>query len=70
LVAVIDPPETAPGYEIQVSTTDDFTDPLSVDVTNPGTAIFRLESDKIFTRARVLLKPEKVSAFGEIAESQ
>jgi len=70
LVTVIDPPETAPGYEIQVSTTDDFTDPLSVDVTNPGTAIFRLESDKIFTRARVLLEPEKVSAFGGIAESQ
>ena len=70
LVKIIDPPETAPGYEIQVSTKPDFTDPLSVDVSNPGTAIFRLQSDKIYTRARVLLEPEKVSAFGSVAESQ
>ena len=69
LVRVIDPPETAPGYEIQISTNENFLDPLSVDVANPGTAIFRLESDKIYSRARVLLDPEKVSAFGEIAES-
>jgi len=68
-VKIIDPPETAPGYEIQVSTNADFTDPLSVDVSNPGTAVFRLESDKIFSRARVLLEPEKVSEFGETAES-
>lgn len=68
-VKIIDPPETAPGYEIQVSTNADFTDPLSVDVSNPGTAIFRLESDKIYSRARVLLDPEKVSEFGETAES-
>ncbi len=70
LVSVIDPPETAPGYEIQISTKADFTDPLSVDVANPGTAIFRLETDKIYTRARVLLEPELVSAFGAVAESQ
>jgi len=69
LVKIIDPPEAAPGYEIQVSTNAEFTDPLSVDVSNPGTAIFRLESDKIFSRARVLLDPEKVSEFGETAES-
>ncbi len=69
LIRIIDPPETAPGYEIQVSTNAEFTDPLSIDISNPGTAIFRLESDKIFARARVLLEPEKVSAFGAIAES-
>lgn len=69
LVKIIDPPETAPGYEIQVSRNAEFTDPLSVDVDNPGTAIFRLESDKIFSRARVLIEPEKVSAFGGTAES-
>ena len=69
LVKVIDPPETSPGYEIQISRTEDFSDPLSVDIENPGTAIFRLESDKIFTRARVLLDPSSVSAFGDISES-
>jgi len=69
LVKIIDPPETSPGYEIQVSRTADFSDPLSVDIANPGTAIFRLESDKIFARARVLIEPEKVSAFGDVSES-
>jgi len=69
IVKIIDPPESAPGYEIQVSTNADFTDPLSVDVSNPGTAVFRLESDKIYSRARVLLEPEKVSQFGETSES-
>ena len=69
IVSVIDPPETAPGYEIQVSTDADFTDPLSVDASNPGTAIFKLKSDKVFSRARVLLEPEKVSVFGATAES-
>lgn len=69
LVKVIDPPETSPGYEIQISRTADFSDPLSVDIANPGTAIFRLESDKIFSRARVLIDPAKVSAFGDVSES-
>ena len=69
LVSIIDPPEDAPGYEIQVSTNADFLDPLSVDINNPGNAIFRLENDKIFARARVLIEPEKVSEFGDIAES-
>lgn len=69
LVEIIDPPETSPGYEVQVSRTADFSDPLSVDIANPGTAIFRLESDKIFARARVLIEPEKVSAFGDVSES-
>lgn len=69
LVKVIDPPETSPGYEIQISRTADFSDPLSVDIANAGTAIFRLESDKIFSRARVLIDPDNVSAFGDISES-
>jgi len=69
LVKVIDPPEASPGYEIQISRTADFSDPLSVDIANPGTAIFRLESDKIFSRARVLIDPAKVSAFGDVSES-
>ena len=66
---VIEPPESAAGYEIQVSTTEDFSDPLSVDVADEGSALFRLESDVIYSRARVLIDPEKVSAFGSVAES-
>ncbi len=69
LVQVIDPPESSPGYEVQISRTPDFSDPLSVDVANTGSAIFRLESDKIFARARVLLDPATVSAFGGVSES-
>lgn len=69
LVSIIDPPETATDFEIQVSTNADFLDPLSVDVSNPGTAIFRLESDKLYSRARILVQPELVSEFGDIAES-
>lgn len=69
LVQIVEPPINSPGYEIQVSTTADFADPLSVDIANPGTAIFRLESDKIYTRARVLLNPQTVSVFGETSES-
>ena len=69
LVQVVNPSEDAPGYEIQISTTNDFIDPLSVDIANAGEAIFRLESDKIFARARVLVEPERVSAFGGVSES-
>ncbi len=70
LVEVVNPEGEAPGYEIQVSRTEDFTDPLSVDTNSSGSALFRLDSDKIFTRARVLLEPKKVSEFGEISASQ
>jgi hypothetical protein len=69
LVRVIDPPSDAAGYEIQVATNADFSDPLSVDVAETAAAIFRLEADKIYSRARILVDPEKVSAFGQVAES-
>ncbi len=69
LVRVIDPPSDAAGYEIQVATTAEFSDPLSVDVADTAAAIFRLEADKIYSRARILVDPEKVSAFGQVAES-
>ena len=70
LVAVEELSDNAAGYEIQVSKTTDFNDPLSVDVTELGTARFKLEGDKIYTRARVLLDPQTVSAFGTITESR
>lgn len=69
LVEIIDPPEDAPGYEIQISTSPSFTDPLSVDIADAASALFRLESDKVYTRARVLIDPQLVSAFGGVAES-
>ncbi len=65
LVSVENPLEQARGYEIQISSDEDFSDPLSVDVNERGTAVFRIDQDQVFTRARVLLDPFTVSAFGE-----
>jgi len=70
LVKIVDPNENTPGYEIQISTTEDFSDPLSVDIDDSATALFRLESDKVFTRARILLDPMLVSAFGGVTASE
>lgn len=58
-------PDEALGYEIQISSDAAFSDPLSVDVDASGSAVFRLDEDQVFTRARVLLDPFTVSAFGE-----
>lgn len=65
LVTVEDGPDIALGYEIQISSDESFSDPLSVDVNENGTAIFRIDEDEVFTRARVLIDPYTVSAFGE-----
>lgn len=69
LVSVIDPPDNAAGFEIQISSTEQFSDPLSVDVDGNGSAVFRLDNDQVFTRARVLLDPFTVSAYGDVAGS-
>lgn len=65
LVTVENPSEQAQGYEIQISSDEDFSDPLSVDVNERGTAVFRIDQDQVFTRARVLVDPFTVSAFGD-----
>ncbi len=70
LVSVINPEEDAPGYEIQVSADPDFDDPLSVDINSQSAAVFRLEANKLYARARMLIDPKTVSAFGPVAESQ
>lgn len=70
LVQVIDPPEDALGFEIQIASDESFSDPLSVDVNNRGNAIFRIDQDTIYTRARVLQSPTTVSAFGEATVSE
>lgn len=70
LVQVIEPPDTAPGFEIQLSDNPEFDDPLSVDVSSRGSAVFRVDDDKVFARARVLLDPLSVSAFGNTSSSR
>lgn len=62
-------PDEVQGYEIQISSDEAFTDPLSLDVTDQGTAVFRIDSDQVFTRARVLIDPFTVSAFGEVSSN-
>ncbi len=69
LVQIIDPPCNAAGFEIQIANTEAFEDPLSVDVNATGAAVFRLASDRVFSRARILLDPQTVSTFGEISSS-
>lgn len=70
LVSVENGPIEARGYEIQISGNDQFSDPLSVDVNESGSAVFRLDNQQVFTRARVLIDPFTVSAFGDISSTQ
>lgn len=69
LVEVQNPTDNAIGYEIQIASNLAFDDPLSVDVNATGTAVFRVDDDQVFSRARVLLDPYTVSAFGDISGS-
>jgi ferric-dicitrate binding protein FerR (iron transport regulator) len=69
LVSVVEPAPDARGFEIQISESDDFSDPLTVDVGPTGTAVFRIDNDEIFARARRLVDPTTVSAFGPIAQA-
>lgn len=68
LVEVVDPPDTASGYEIQISETADFRVPITADVGTGGSALFRMDADVLYARARVLQDLLTVSAFGETAE--
>ena len=69
LVSVVDPSDTALGYEIQISRDAEFSDPLAVDVSSTGTAVFRTEGDQVFSRARQLINPFTVSEFEEISSN-
>lgn len=69
LVEIVQPVDNAPGYEIQLATEPDFQDPLTVDISD-GQAVFRLDAEVVYARARVLLTPQIVSAFGETAEAR
>lgn len=68
LVTVVNPYEQARGYEIQVSYSENFEDPLSADISPAGVAIFRLEEQQnIYARARILMDPTTVSGYGKVA---
>ena len=69
LVEIVQPVADAPGYEIQLATEPDFEDPLTIDIRD-GQAVFRLDAQTVYARARVLLTPQIVSAFGETAEAR
>ncbi len=69
LVNVVEPAAGAQGFEIQLSESEDFADALTVDVGRLGTAVFRIDNDALFARARRLASPTAVSAFGPIAQT-
>ncbi len=69
LVEVQNPPANAIGFEIQIANNLEFDDPLSVDVNATGSAVFRVNDDQVFSRARALMDPYTVSAFGDISGS-
>ena len=69
LVEITNPLLIANGYEVQISDNPAFDDPLSVDIDPSGTAVFRIDDDHVFTRARALIDPFTVSAFGPTATS-
>jgi len=63
LVTVANPDESA-GYEIQLAESVEFIDAISVDVGSSGQARFASQSRPIYVRARKLIAPLQVSAFG------
>jgi len=69
-VEIVDPPPDAAGFEVQVSTTDDFADPLSLEIASTGQAVIRLDADTLYARARTLIDPFTVSAFGPVASTE
>ena len=71
LVSVENGPEIARGYEIQVASDSSFSEPLmTADVDEKGSAFFRVNQDQVFARARIILDPYTVSAFGQSSSAQ
>ncbi len=52
------------GYEVQISETEDFANPVSVDIGAPGQLVFSQQPNTVFARARGLLTPALVTPFG------
>lgn len=64
-IEIIDAPDEATGYEIQVASDESFTDPVSVDIDESGLALVRLGGDNFFARARALIDRTTVGPYGE-----
>ena len=64
-ISVVELIDEAAGYEVQVSSTIDFSDPVSVDINESGTALVRLRGDSLYARTRVLIDRTTVGPFGE-----
>jgi len=64
-VSIVEVADDAEGYEIQVASDFDFTDPVSVDIDETGVALVRLNGGKLFARARILMDRTTVGPFGE-----
>ncbi len=65
LIEVVGAPQNTSGFEIQIATDENFSDPLSVDVDSSGVSRMRIASDVIFARTRILIDRTTVGPFGE-----
>jgi len=61
---VTEPRQTATGYELQVSSSSDFDDVISLDIGQSGTVILKAPEGNLFARARALIGTQEVSEFG------
>lgn len=68
-VEVLDPPEGVDGFEIQGATTPDFIEPISVDLSGTTRTVLEVDAGTLYARARALIDPQTVSAFGPVARS-
>ena len=64
LISVEQPDASIAGYEIQLANNEDFLDVISVDVGESGQASFSNVRSPLYARARALVEPTVVSAFG------
>jgi len=64
-IEIVQAPEEANGYEVQISSDFNFTDPVSVDIDANGVALVRAEGENLYARARALLSRTLVGPYGE-----
>ncbi|MBX2884082.1 MAG: FecR domain-containing protein [Granulosicoccus sp.] len=64
LIEVLQPDPDIGAYEIQIASTAEFIDVVSIDVGPSGQAFFSDMNREMYLRARALISPREVSAFG------
>jgi len=64
-ISIVNPPTSAAGYEIQVASDAEFSDPVSVDIDQTGQAFIKRDGSTLFARARVLVNRTTVGPFGQ-----